>query len=261
MLINLDTIHRSETLEEAAALVRRAGVYPMYGSGAYLTRLAQRDVQAAVDLGRAVSNRVGVIAGAPWIGGCTTLETIAGADAQLAALVREDAPITLRNTLTLGDVLMERRPDSVLLAAFVGLEAHVVTPDQPTLSIDEWLTMDLAARRSQVVVRVELPRYTLAAGTSVRHIVIALEKLARTPADAPIVAALGFADTQSPHAPAYAVVTGLRSAPVRYQEGMESTLSDYKGSAEYRTAMARTLAEAAMERALNAARSAPAPTS
>lgn len=261
MLINLDTIHRPETIEEAAALVRRGGVYPIYGSGAYLLRLDRRDVQGAVDLGRAVNDRVGIIAGAPWIGGCATLETIAGADTQLATLVREDAPITLRNTLTLGDVLMEGGPDSLLLAAFFGLEAQIVTPGNPALGIDEWLRMDLAARRNQLVVRVELPRYTAVAGSGMRLVTIALEKLARTPADAPIVAALGFAETQRPTAPAYAVVIGLASTSVRYREGMRSTLDDYKGSAEYRSAMARTLAEAAMTQALNAARNAAAPSS
>lgn len=259
MLINLDTIHRPETIEEAAALVRRGGLYPIYGSGAYLLRLGQRDVQGAVDLGRAVNDRIGVIAGTPWIGGCATLETIAGADAQLAALVREDAPLTLRNTLTLGDVLMEGRPDSLLLAAFVGLEAHLVTPSVPALPVGDWLAMDLAARHERVVVRLELPRYTLAAAGT-RHVIIALEKLSRTPKDAPIVAALGFADLQRPNAPVYAVVIGLQRAPVRYREGMRSALDDYKGSAEYRSEMVRTLAEAAMTRASNMARSAALPS-
>lgn len=260
MLVNLDTIHRPETIEEAAALVRRQGVYPLYGGGAYLLRLDQRDVQGAVDLGRAVNDRVGVSGGVPWIGGCATLETIAGADTQLAVLAREEAPLTLRNTLTLGDVLMEMRPDSLLLAALVGLEARLVMADQASLPITDWLALDLSARHNRIVVRVELPRYTLVAATGRRSLTIALEKVARTPADVPIVAALGFADTQRPDARAYAVIVGVDRAPVRYHDGLQSAISDYKGSAEYRSAMARTLAEAAMARALDTARRA-APTS
>lgn len=263
MLINLDAIHRPATIEEAAALVQRSGVYPIYGGGAYLLRLDRRDVQGAVDLGRAVTDRVGVSGGALWIGGCATLETIAGADAQLAALVRDEAPLSLRNTLTLGDALMDLRPDSLLLAALVGLEARIVTPavtpDRASLPIDEWLALDLAARRSRILVRVELPRYTLVAPAGRRSLAMALEKAARTPADAPIVAALGFAETQRPDAPAYAVIVGVDRAPVRFHAELRSALSDYKGSAEYRTAMAHTLAEAAMARALDLARRA-APT-
>ncbi|MCC7209092.1 MAG: FAD binding domain-containing protein [Anaerolineae bacterium] len=254
MLINLDAIHRPQTIEEAAALVRRNGVYPIYGSGAYLVRLDLRDVQGAVDLGRAVNDRVGVSAGAPWIGGCATLETIAGADAQLGALVRDDAPVTLRHTLTLGDVLMEAPPDSLLLAALVGLDAQIVTPDRDRLPVGNWLALDLAARHNRIVERVELPRYALVAASGRRALSIALEKVGRTPADAPIVAALGFAETQRPDAPAFAIVVGVDRAPVRYQDGLRSARSDYKGSAEYRSAMARTLAEAAMARALDIAR-------
>lgn len=254
MLVKLDTIHRPETIEEAAALVRRGGVYPIYGSGAYLLRLNRRDVQDAVDLGRAVDGRVGVVGSASWLGGCATLQTIADADTQLGALIREEAPVTLRHTLTLGDVLMEDHPDSLLLAALVGLDALVITPDRNDLSIDEWLSLDLDARQNLIIERVELPRYALATASGTPSRYIALEKVSRTPADAPIVAALGVAETRRPDAPAYAIVVGVERIPVRYHDGMHSTRSDYKGSAEYRSAMARTLAEAAMARALDMAR-------
>jgi CO/xanthine dehydrogenase FAD-binding subunit len=234
MLINLQTIHRPETIEEAAGLLKRSGVYPVYGGGAYLIRAGNPDVQGAVDLARTVNAHYGIIAGTPWIGGCATLETITASDAQIGAIVRAEAAWTLRNTLTLGDVLMECQPDSLLLALLCGLEAQVICPDDAPITIEEWIGMSLEEWSTRVILRVELPDYVP------RRVAVALEKVSRTPADRPIVAAIGFSNLAHP-AP-YALVVGVANRPVRYIPGLQSRLSDYRGSAEYRTEMAKLLA-------------------
>ncbi len=50
MLLNLNTIFRPTTLEEAAALLSRPGVYPLYGGAA----LQRRASEFAVALGLSV---------------------------------------------------------------------------------------------------------------------------------------------------------------------------------------------------------------
>jgi len=51
MLLNLKTIHKPATVEEAAGLLADPGVYPLYG-GAALHRANRTDVEAALDLGQ-----------------------------------------------------------------------------------------------------------------------------------------------------------------------------------------------------------------
>jgi CO/xanthine dehydrogenase FAD-binding subunit len=252
MLINLQTIHRPETVEEASSLLKRLGVYPIYGAGAYLVRSANSDVQGAVDLSRAVNDRIGTIAGIPWIGGCATLETIAASDPRLGDIVRAETPNTLRNALTLGDLLMTCPANSLLLATLFGLDTQIVCAFEPPIPIAEWLGMGLETWSQRLILRAELPRYARERG--VRHMALAMEKVGRTPADAPIVGAVGFADVRHPDAPPYAVVVGLADRPVRYVEGMPSQVSDYKGSAEYRAEMARILSAQAIARAVAIAR-------
>jgi CO/xanthine dehydrogenase FAD-binding subunit len=238
MLINLQTIHRPETIEEAAGLLKRSGVYPIYGGGAYLIRASYPDVQGAVDLSSAVNAHYGTIAGTPWIGGCATLETMTACDAQIGAIVRAEAPWTQRNALTLGDTLMECRSDSLLIALLCGLEAQVICPAELPINVEEWIGMGLEAWSARAILRVELPDY------APRQVAVALEKVARTPADRPIVAAIGFSNRAHPEP--YALVVGVANRPVRYIPGLQSRLSDYRGSAEYRTEMARILSEKAI---------------
>src|SRR5712692_9985101 len=116
VLINLRTIHKPATLEEAVDLLARPGVYPLYGSGASLIRLDQPDIEEAVDLTHLVARDNSIDAdGDLHLCSASTLEHICAQLAEidatlgggLSAIVKAEVPETLRNTLTLGDVLLE----------------------------------------------------------------------------------------------------------------------------------------------------------
>lgn len=235
MLINLQSIHKPETLDEALALVRRQGAFPLYGGGAYLVRAAERDAQSAVDLSLVVPD--GFSADPAWIGAGATLETATDFDAATRPVFESEAPLTLRNTMTLGDVLMETRPDSLAMGLLVALSARVVCYGEPALDLDQWFGLSFEARSMRLVIRVELPGYP------VGRVRIGLSKVARTPADAPIVAALAIV---YPDRPPLATVIGLAQRALRYTPGMASAIGDYKGSPEYRAAVVSTLVERAL---------------
>lgn len=252
MLTNLQTIHRPESLEEALELLRSPGVYPIYGSGASLVRLDRNDIAEAVDLTGLVDNQCAVNKSTT-IGSGATVETILALDPQFAAVLRNEAPETLSNVLTLGDVLMECRPDSLLLTLLIGLKGqlHLVGHDEP-INFDQWFDATLDDRRQQIVINVELPEYRPDMGWR-----IVLEKVSRTPADAPIVGALGFARGGSRGTSVvqfYCALCGVAEKPLRVKPrdlpALTATLDDYKGSAEYRTEMARLLANRAVMRAV-----------
>ncbi len=251
MLVNLRTTHKPKTLREAIELLRRPGVYPVYGGGAWLIRADKRDAQEAADLSGVVASTGEVVGDDLSLGAAATLETVAASDPALGAIIRAETPLTLRNALTMGDLLMEVRPDSLLLTALYGLAARVDTPERgqdDIIEIGRWYAMTPDERRQNVIQSVIVPNYP---GTLWRF---AYEKVSRTPADSPIVAAFGFAYAGQPDPGEYVVVCGLDSRPLRYTPGMASRLNDYKGSAEYRAEMAEALSEQALARARELAR-------
>jgi CO/xanthine dehydrogenase FAD-binding subunit len=237
MLTNLRTIHKPQSLDEAAELLKHLSFYPVYGGGASLFRTDGRDVEAVVDLSTLIPPQIELNAtdGAYRIAATVKLADIQG---QLQRIIAEDMPETLRNTLTVGDELLECRPDSLLLAALsitqrvnVGIVTHRSTD---SLSIDDWYNLSPEERQELVVSEIIVPQ-ELYEGTVAP---LAFEKVSRTPKDKPIVAALAVHQL--------AVVIGLADRPVLYREVMQSQISDYRGSAEYRTAMARVVVERAV---------------
>jgi CO/xanthine dehydrogenase FAD-binding subunit len=246
MLINLRTTHKPKTLDEAAALLARPGIYPIYGGGAYLLRsnaLAQgldsRDVHETVDLSRLLGAQCGLPA-SPLIDAAASLETIAASHPQFGAVIGASTPRTLRNALTLGDELMERRPDSLLMGLLTGFAANVIRHNAPPLPIGQWLEQSAELCRQTLVVGVALSTYTPEGQ-------VTLAKVSRTPADSPIVAALAFQTAQQP----FVVIIGVDLKPVIYRDGLLSLIGDYKGSAEYRAAMAGVLSAQALAQLRN----------
>src|SRR5256885_844451 len=77
-LSNLRTIHKPKSLEEAAELLKRPGVYPLYGAGASLVRSGSNDIEEAVDLSTLVAGANAVDdSGDLFFSPASTLEQIA----------------------------------------------------------------------------------------------------------------------------------------------------------------------------------------
>jgi CO/xanthine dehydrogenase FAD-binding subunit len=249
MLLNLRAILKPETLADAQTQCAQAGVYPLYGGGAYLLRASARQAEAVVDLNGLLDAGCIADVGGFMVGPCATLHTLAEADPNFNQIIRDEYVLTLRNTLTLGDVLMESLPDSLLMALLVALDGQVTLVDGRQLSMAAWFALE--GRQQTIIKEVYLPNY------QAKSVAVVFRKVARTPADAPIVGMIGVARQRAgAEVPeAFAVVVGLAAYPVHYAANMPSRRDDYRGSNEYRAAMAHVLSSqtttAALERFRN----------
>jgi CO/xanthine dehydrogenase FAD-binding subunit len=254
MLINLRAIHKPQTLEEAASLLNRPGVYPVYGGGASLIYQNNPEIQEAVDLASMMTDQCEFRDGHCWLGSRTTLANIAASDKQLSTIIEAETPLALRYALTLGDVLTECPAHSLVLALLHGLEARVHCHAQEPVPITRWFDMTPDERRQQLIQQVVFHYYPVA------PIRFAVEQAACTPGEVPAVAAIGFAlggFRYSTKVSFYCVVCGLADRPILCQpnelSNLQSQISDHKGSAEHRTEVGRRVSQRAMLEAVKLA--------
>ena len=260
MLPNLKIIHKPGTKAEALTLLAQKGHFPLYG-GAALQRHPRPDVEAAVDLSRLGLDRAAEHGDALRVGSMMTLEggwqaCVERSKAHpllggLARALAEDMPETLRNTFTLGDLLVERDPQSVTLTLLLALDARIAVAgaDAP-LSLAEWLASGDAAWHA-LVTRVSVSRGPAWAA-------VVFQKVARPPADAPIVGAMAVAWLDGKARHTGLALCGVAPWPLAQPEAMrlfdqtgdmDAALDalvldppdDHWGSREYRTEMARVL--------------------
>jgi carbon-monoxide dehydrogenase medium subunit len=272
MLLNLNTIFRPATVEEAAALLSRPGAYPLYG-GAALQRRADPNVTAGIDMSGLKLDYVRDSENSLRLGSMLTLEQMRQACAErgaehpklagLANLLAAEMPETLRNTYTLGDLLVERDPNSLTMALFLALGAILKRVDVDMhFTAGAWIGM----------VNTDVSRYLIAhlrMTRGPRRAAVAFEKVARTPADAPIVGAVVYTALGDDGRTSFTTLAlcGVAPTPVRQPEvirvltetgdmdraldGLElDAPEDYLGSREYRDEMARVVSRRALERAL-----------
>jgi CO/xanthine dehydrogenase FAD-binding subunit len=274
MLINLKTVHKPASLADAVTLLAAPGVYPLYG-GVALQRRSSPAVEAAVSLDQLGLNMAQDGDNALVLGTMLTLEAarhtcLARADARpearaLAALLAAEQPETLRNTMTLGDLLVERDPQSLVLTLLLALGAVIERADVQVL-----LTMSSFLGMEEDVARYLLTGLRVPYGAP--GAAIAWEKVARTPADAPIVGAVARVQVGENGGRFSALaLCGVAPVPVgqpevvrAYDESgdVDAALAyleldppdDHWGSREYRAEMARVTARRALLRAANDAR-------
>ena len=145
---------------------------------------------------------------------------------------KSEQPSTMRTVATVGGTVGVRWNESVLLAALLAHEAEVTTrtPTGSTVdSLNSWLARELSEPTIVTEITVAAEGATAVASTG------------RTPADVPIVAAVGR------RAPAGIIValTGVSDVPVVVDpfdptSGL-SPNEDFRGSVDYRLELARVL--------------------
>ncbi|NLE52547.1 MAG: hypothetical protein GX613_14195 [Chloroflexi bacterium] len=277
MLLNLKTIHEPQTLDEALQRLAEPGVYPLYG-GVALQRSSNQAVEAVIKLDRLGLDRVEESDDALTFGSMLSLEQVRTACLEyadnattlraLAETIRADQPETLRHTMALGDLLVERDPQSLTLALLLALGATIRRVDKAMhLTVSSWLSAEEDLARC-LIADISVPFGAAQAG-------VGIEKVARTPADAPIVAAVAYIELSEDDRPAYSALAlvGVAERAIRQKEAeraleetgdVEQALSalavdppsDHWGSAEYRAEMARVTARRALMAAMAQARTA-----
>lgn len=265
MLKRVNTVHQPNNIDEAERLVN-AETRPLYG-GVALHREAPGHVTAVVNLDNLGLDQGRVADGQIVLGSMMSLEDARQACVKigeelpnanlLAEMIRQEAPLTLRNTMTIGDILIERKSNSVILTALTALSATVQFKANG-VNLEDWLAADDENVRPALITEIHIPK----GSTAAKH---AYQKVARTPADEPIVAAVAYVE---PGESIRVALCGVDSHPVtidsvtdaisqngaNLHEALEALdvnpVGDHWGSVEYRTAMGCLMAHRVLERTL-----------
>jgi CO/xanthine dehydrogenase FAD-binding subunit len=183
-LRELTEYHKPETIEDAMKLLRRTSVktVPIAG-GTSLVPSATQNVQAVVDLGALGLSYVKGLS----IGATTTLQAIVDhadlrtyADGVLTAAVLDTASRQTREGATLAGSIVSAAGNSPLFTALLALDARLLVRTGRGAREEEVALPYWTPQPRALILQVTLP-----ALTESTH--VAYEKVARTPADLPIV--------------------------------------------------------------------------
>ncbi len=270
--------HRPQTLGEAVQLLRRTDVHlvPLAGGSQLVGELEtrqRRDVDGVVDLAGLGLNHIEQQGDVLHVGATVTLGELSEhpvardlAGGILRRTARTEGPINLRNQATLGGLIVSAAPDSEFYAALLALGAFVVTTDGEAESITALAALaplslpapSEQAQLSGVALNVmtsksqsgrgaggEGPRLLTEIHIPIADLCSGHARIARTPSDRPIVAAVAVVGDGEERI----ALCGVADRPVLFTGQSLTPPSDFKGSADYRRAMAavvvrRALAEA-----------------
>ena len=280
MLINLREYHRPHDLQEALHLLRRPRprTVPLAG-GSTLIGSGDRAVEAVVDLQNLGLRYVKTEpdSQAVLLGAMATLADVSRSDGVrriyggiVAEAAHRSAGSVLRNQATVGGAVAVADPADELLVALLACDAQVTihAPDATRLPLAEFLARReelLSAHALITEVAVNPPQEQTGA---------ALQRVARTAADAPIVCAAAVLSLDEGTCTAARLALGgvaarplrlpeveamlvgqalstelIGAAAERVTELVEPT-GDFRGSAAYRQAMAGVLSGRALGQAL-----------
>ncbi len=238
----LKAYHRPSNVEDALKLLARPNVNTaVLGGGTFIIAHLPEMVTEVVDLQTVAGlDKIDHTGVEMTIGAMVRLQTIVD-DAQAPALLREAArregPNTLRHASTIGGVIAGPDKESELLAALLVFEADVkiqTGSEQKNVSLELFMRDIQTALAGGIIVAVEIQT----AGKT------ASDRVARTPADKPIVAAVARKD---PGGNLRLALCGVDSVPVLVApDNVKAAVKppeDFRGSREYRRQMAATLAK------------------
>lgn len=238
------TYHRPTTLEDALELLSRQGVHTavLAGGTRLNARLNLRELSPVpdelVDLQAIGLDEVSHGDNRLSLGAMVRIQTIVeddGAPPLLRDMARREGPNTFRNAGTIGGAIVSANPESELLAALLIYDAEVTlrtTAGAHTMPLADFLA-DVRTHLHHAI----LTGVALETGGPTAH-----DRVARTPEDSPIVAAV--ARRQS-NGSALLALCGVAATPILAGPGDIAALNppaDFRGSSAYRKEMARVLA-------------------
>lgn len=232
--------HRPATIDEALSLLREDASARVLGGGADLVgrlNLGELSDVTVVDLQALGLAGLTAEGDGVRLGAMTTLQQLADADALpplLRRLARAEEPSTLRTRATLGGVVAGRRAESALLAGLLVADAGLTIVDAAgawPLDLSAVLVSGIGREAIATSLRLDATGAWASAATG------------RTPADTPIVAAVG---RRRPDGSIALALSGVAPAPVLVSAadptaGLEPP-GDFRGSSGYRRHLAGVLA-------------------
>lgn len=227
--------HRPTTVDEVMSLA--AGPNAVILAGGTVVNADPLAVKGdVIDLQSLDISGIEAVPGGVRIGAITTLREIVASEL-VPKLIRDlayrEAPNTVRNAATIGGTVGARDPESQLLTGLLafGATVSVVHPDVTADHPIEVLLDDEGLLDGSLITHVTIP----SGGTA------AAERTGRTPLDTPIVLAVAHRDRNGSLAVA---VSGVASRPVVVDPAHLDDLEppdDFRGSSEYRRAIAGVL--------------------
>ncbi|HZQ58792.1 MAG TPA: FAD binding domain-containing protein [Acidimicrobiales bacterium] len=222
---------RPRSLDEANEALRRPGAV-LIGGGTKLSRRGAEARVEVVDLQALGFDDIERGAGATLrMGATVTLQEVvdhAGAPDVVREAARREQPSTLRNQATVGGCVATGDPESELLAALLAYGAVVTFADGAPVPLEDVLA-SLPLGPDAIVTAVTIETEGRAAA----------ERAARTTADSPIVAAVA----RSAGGALRLAMSGVADRPVLVTRIDElRPPGDFRGSGEYRAAVAAVLA-------------------
>lgn len=238
--MTIHAYHRPSTIDEALALLLRQDVRSVALGGGTAVNVSGVDGEV-VDLQDAVPAAIERRGDRVVFGAMARLQDVVehpATPALLAELARREGPNTLRNAATVGGTVAGRSAESEFLAGLLVFDAvaEINGPAEP---------------KSIPVVQLLADRHALD-GSIIRSVAVPMEgatasaRAGRTPADTPIVAAVGRVTPDGVRI----ALTGIREAPHLVDPGEVSDLEppeDFRGSAAYRRSLAETLVRRVLE--------------
>ena len=238
----LKAYHRPTSVDKVLQLLSRPGVNTaIVGGGTYITTCMPEMVDEVVDLQATGLAEMTYTGQGLILGAMVRLQTIVE-DGRAPALLRQAAhregPNTLRNAATVGGLVSSPTRESELLAALLVYDAEVQVQSahgvKKTFSLENFLLDVPSALNGGVVTAVSLNIIGKTAS----------DRVARTPADKPIVAALARLGNDGK---VRLALCGVNNVPVLVDpDNVKAAINppnDFRGSREYRRQMASTLAQ------------------
>jgi probable selenate reductase FAD-binding subunit len=241
-MAQLKAYHRPSSIEEALQLLARPQVNAaVVAGGTNLNARLNDSIEEVVDLQGVGLDEVIRNGDRLTFGAMVRVQTLAE-NGQVPALVRDlahrEGPNTFRNQGAVGGLVAGADPESELLAALLVFEAEVEiqsTGGARRLALADFLADVPAALNRGLITSVSFA----ATGQG------AAERAARTPADSPIVAAVGRLDEQGQ---VRLSLCGVAQTPILVSSNADQLKSqlnppgNFRGSSEYRRQIAVVLA-------------------
>ena len=241
-MAQLKAYHRPSSIEEALQLLARPQVSTaVVAGGTSLNARLSDSIEEVVDLQGVGLDEVERNGNRLTLGAMVRIQSLVE-NSQVPALVRDlahrEGPNTFRNQGTVGGLVTAADPESELLAALLVFEAEVEirsTGGARRLVLPDFLAGLPAVLDGSLITSVSLT----VTGQG------AAERTARTPADSPIVAAVGRRDGQGQ---VHLALCGVAQTPILVSpdaDQLKSQLNppgNFRGSSEYRRQIAAVLA-------------------